>query len=48
MLNTYVWVGLHCTLYPSPPHTIHPPLTDAVPRGICELYFGGSGYKVQC
>jgi len=24
------WVGMHCTLYPPPHHTIHPPLTDLV------------------
>ena len=24
------WVGMHCTLYPTPPHTIHLPLTDQV------------------
>ena len=25
-----IWVGTHCSLYPPPPHTIHPPLADPV------------------
>ena len=28
--EVYIWVGLHCSLYPPPPHTIHPPLADLV------------------
>ena len=32
-VGTYVWhirEGTHCSLYPPPPHTIHPPLADLV------------------
>ena len=25
-----MWVGLHCSLYPPPSHTIHPPLVNLV------------------